>query len=342
MKRILVCGNFGAGKDIYDGQTVKTINIYDELVKKYGTNNVKLIDTCDIKKKPISFLYKALKETKKLKNLIVLPGDRGVKIIIPLFTILKKIRNYKMHYVVIGAWLPQMIIKEKKLKKSLKKVDYIYVENTKTLKELNKMGFYNVFKFNNFKKLEISKHGYKYNDNILKCCIFSRIEKGKGISDAINVVKEINAKRNESIFLDIYGKIDLSYEKELYSLLENEKNIKYVGVVKSNESVETIEKYQLLLFPTRRYTEGTPGTIIDAYFAGVPVLASTWENFDDVVIENATGIGYSFENLNDFKNKLNKIIDNKEQLKRMSSTCKKEAMKYTPEYCMKTLLKRIQ
>ena len=40
MKKICVCGHFAGGNNAYDGQTIKTRSIYDELVRIYGKENV--------------------------------------------------------------------------------------------------------------------------------------------------------------------------------------------------------------------------------------------------------------------------------------------------------------
>ena len=53
-----------------------------------------------------------------------------------------------------------------------------------------------------------------------------------------------------------------------------------------------IKGYYMLLFPTHFTTEGIPGTIIDSYAAGVPVIASKWDGFNDVIDNGVTGIGY--------------------------------------------------
>ncbi len=70
--------------------------------------------------------------------------------------------------------------------------------------------------------------------------------------------------------------------------------IKYKGSVNYDESVETLKNYFALVFPTLFYTEEYLGTIIDAYAAGLPVISSKWESYDDVIEDNITGIGYKF------------------------------------------------
>ena len=67
-------------------------------------------------------------------------------------------------------------------------------------------------------------------------------------------------------------------------------------MVPYDKSVDVIKNYYALLFPTKFITEGVPGTIIDAYSAGVPVIASRWHSFTDVIDDGITGIGYEIYN----------------------------------------------
>ena len=118
-----------------------------------------------------------------------------------------------------------------------------------------------------------------------KLCTFSRVMREKGIEDAIEAVKAVNNHlRRPAYVLDIYGPID-SGQIEWFQTLQNSfpEYICYRGSVPSEKAISIIKEYFALLFPTRFYTEGIPGTIIDAYAAGVPVIASKWENFDDVI-----------------------------------------------------------
>ena len=194
---------------------------------------------------------------------------------------------------------------------------------------------------NNFKKLVVSESKYKNSSKELRCCIFSRIEYLKGINDAIDVVNEINSESSKKIYLNLYGKIKGEYALEFQKRIENNEYISYKGIVDSNKSVETIEDYNLLLFPTLYYTEGIPGTIIDSYFAGVPVLSSKWENFTDVIEENKTGLGYKFADKKEFKKILIDILNDKYDLEQMSYNCKKRALDYLPDNSLNVLYKNL-
>ena len=97
----------------------------------------------------------------------------------------------------------------------------------------------------------------------------------------------------------------------------------------------------MLLFPTRFFTEGIPGTIIDAYAAGVPILSAKWESYNDVVDEGETGISYEFGNIEDFERKLLIIKDNPEVITNMKKYAIKKAEDYIPESAIKVLIERL-
>ena len=291
MYKVAICGHFGGNKKFFDGQTTKTKNLYEVLAEKYGENEIYVIDTYNWRKNPFMLLKKCVTASKKSKNIIILPAHNGVKVFVPLFTRLKKIFNFSLFYDVIGGWLPSFVKDKKGLQKNLKKIDKIFVETNKMKKDLEKMDFDNIEKLVNFKTIKpIKAENLKLKFNKpYHICTFSRVMKEKGIENIVNVVKKINKK--EILYtLDIYGPVDDKYRDDFEKLQSSFPNyIKYKGCIDSNVSTKIIQNYYLLIFPTRFKTEGIPGTIIDSYFSGVPVIATRWENVFDIVDDNKTG-----------------------------------------------------
>ena len=95
------------------------------------------------------------------------------------------------------------------------------------------------------------------------------------------------------------------------------------------------------LFPTKYKTEGVPGSIIDSYFAGLPVLASKWESYNDVIDEGKTGIGFEFGNYEDFVAKLKWSIENSGAINKMKFECVRKAKEYTPESVISEFIKQL-
>nr|WP_244244682.1 glycosyltransferase [Marinilactibacillus kalidii] len=201
--------------------------------------------------------------------------------------------------------------------------------------ELNDLGFDNVYQLSNFKRIKpLKKVELCYDTKPpYRLCTFSRVTEKKGIEDAIEAVCHVNEKARECIFtLDIYGPIDPDYADHFNTLSKTFPSyINYKGLVAHNSTVEVLRKYTLLLFPTKYSTEGIPGTIIDAFAAGVPVVASKWDNYSEIIEDNITGIGYEFNKLEDFKNKLDNVSLNINKLNFMKKNCIEAANNYLPE-----------
>ncbi len=340
--KICIVGHFGKNERQLDGQTIKTHAVFDNLIAKYGRDSIAFVDTCGWKKRIIKLINECRTAAKKNDDIIIMPASRGAKFFVPLFVGLKKKHSFNLHYVLIGGRIYAVAKKSSYFRRRLAKVDYIYAENSDMMKKLGEQGIENVYYMPNFKDLKKSNLKKTFTrSNELHCCIFSRIEKEKGILDAIDVIEKYNSKNGNKIFLDIYGRVENSFKDEFKKAISKNEFIKYIDAIDPYKSVGVIERYDLLLFPTRYRTEGVPGTIIDAYFAGTPVLASRWDNFDEIIDENETGFGYSFGDINDFYNRLSWISSNKKVLKGVSKRCLSAADRYTPNKTMSVLYKNI-
>ncbi len=79
----------------------------------------------------------------------------------------------------------------------------------------------------------------------------------------------------EQVIIDIYGPIYNEYLTEFEEECQNSsENLNYKGVLQPDEIYQVLSEYDLMLFPTQYYTEGFPGSILDAYISGLPVIAS--------------------------------------------------------------------
>lgn len=261
MKRVCIIGHFGFGEELLNGQTIKTKIITNELEKQIGKNNIKKIDTCGgikiLLKAPFQIFY-ALKNN---KNIIILPAHNGLRVYAPILAIGQYFfRNRKIHYVVIGGWLPEFLKNHRITKKSLYSFDGIYVETNTMKKAMQKQGFSNVYVMPNCKELQILKE-----DELIcsfekpyRLCTFSRVIKEKGIEDIVQVIEEINSKNEKNIYsLDIYGPIDSHYEDQFCKIKKKfPPYIKYCGTVSFDKTTEALKEYFALVFPTRFYTGG--------------------------------------------------------------------------------------
>lgn len=298
--KITIVGHFGLGKELINGQTIKTKTIYTELSNIYGLNQVNILDTSGGFKRIISLFFKLRKAFSQSTNIIILPAHNGVKFFVPLCSHFNRRFHKSIHYIVIGGWLPSLLDKKRKMLKPLLDFDGIYVETNTLIKKLNVLKLNNIFLMKNFKNVRIlssnSLHFQK--EAPFRLCTFSRVMKEKGIEDIVDTIININSYFGKTVYtLDIYGPVD-EWQQDWFNELSSRfsKDIVYRGSIAYDKSIETIKDYYLLIFPTRFYTEGIPGTIIDSYCAGVPVVASKWESSLDVIENGKTGFLYEYGN----------------------------------------------
>ena len=339
-------GHFGEGKVLLNGQTIKTKIITEELQRQFGAEQVRKVDTHGgwkvLLKSPFQLLY-ALKSS---KNVIIFPAHNGLKVYAPLLTLFRVFfKDRKLHYVVIGGWLPQFLEEHRWLAAVLKKFNGIYVETSTMKRALDAKGFENVIVMPNCKELTVlSADELIYpSAEPYKLCTFSRVMKEKGIADAVDAVKTVNERFGRTVYeLDIYGQIALN-QTEWFAALQRvfPTYIRYRGQVSSHKSVQTLKAYFALLFPTRFYTEGIPGTIIDAYASGIPVLAAKWESFDDLVDEGVTGIGYPMGDNQALISVLEQAANDPAILLGMKPACIQNALQYIPSEAVKILSRNL-
>src|SRR5690606_13604785 len=88
-------------------------------------------------------------------------------------------------------------------------------------------------------------------------------------------------------------------------------------------------------------TEGVPGTIIDAYAAGVPVIASKWNSYKDVIDEDVTGMIFNMGDITSLVNRLEQAYKYPEKILMMKDNCLKKALDCSPDLIINEFLKII-
>ena len=336
--KIGVLGHFARNTNLCDGQTVKTRSL-EKALQQRG-EEILTVDSYKWKKHPFAFLFRIIKLILKSDVLIMLPDAGGVKIypyIVNLFANKRKIKVYD----VVGAWLPGFLTTNHRIKNQLLRFDLILVETSTMKRKLEELSFSNVEivpNFKDIKPLPTSSLEREFSQP-LPFCIFSRVMKEKGISDAVYAIERINRERGKiACTLDIYGPVQETYSLEFDRLLNSHASfVKYCGITEPEKSVDVLKSYYMLLFPTLFYTEGIPGTIIDAFSAGVPVLSSEWESYSDVLSENDS-ITFKFGDKLDLYNKLNFCIDNSDAINSLRDNCIVNAGKFSLESAFEQIM----
>ncbi len=101
----------------------------------------------------------------------------------------------------------------------------------------------------------------------------------KGIKEIVEAARLLD----DGPTIDIYGPLSPDIRPE--TLTGN--NLSYRGVLASEAVVPTLGRYDVLLLPTYWKGEGYPGVILEAYSAGLPVIATRWGGIPEIVSEQS-------------------------------------------------------
>lgn len=335
------------GEPGVNGQTIKTKNYSDILTERYSQQDVYLLDTNNFKQRIFYNVFMCFKFIRICDAIVIMPIPQALKVLAPFFVAFKKIFKYKLLYVVIGGWLPDLVENNKYLAKSLKKFDGIYVETLSMKEKLEHLGISNVTYAPNFSTRKPILNTVELDHKTLnpyKLCTFSRVTKAKGITEAIEAVKAVNQK-NRKVFctLDIYGEIDPTYNTEFQSLLsENQGIVSYKGILDGDKVISTLSKYYLMLFPTFYKGEGFPGTVVEGFMAGVPIIASNWKYNSELIKNGETGIIYDLDNRQKLIDSIDYLLSNDHLVCKMRINCLKESEKYTPDKVMEPFISMLE
>lgn len=333
---ILVIGYFGYESNQLDGQTIKTRNIYTALNKEY---NVNFFDT-EILKTNKYQLLNLIKKIYQYDKVFFVGGRNNLKYFFPILYSMSVIQRKRIVYVVVGGWLYDFIDSQPYIYTyMLRNIKAILVETEYLKDKLQTLNFNNVNIIPNFRltpKYQPSEP--KFGSDILKVVFMARIMRSKGIYLLFELLEDFIKNNNDyhkQIKIDFFGPIAPEDKKEFNLLIEEySPYVSYKGSLQPDQIYYQLPKYDVLILPTFYEGEGFPGTILDAYLSGLPVIATDWKQIPEFVKEEETGFLIKYD-LADLKSKVMLLMDNEQLLADM----KKSAFDFSYSFSSDTGLK---
>lgn len=343
-KTICVCGHFAFGENKLNGQTVKTKIITQGLIDAFGEDALTYVDSSGRFRGLLTLPYRVFKAARSCDHMVILLAYKGLRVVTPILALLRLFFHFQVHYVIVGGWIARFMDNKPFLRFSLRHaVDWMYPETSVLRDALAERGFTNALVMPNFKALEILPSPLAAHQEPYRLCTFSRVMKQKGMEDAMVAVSRVNETMGRTVYdLTIYGPVWHTETGWFDSLQQSFPSyVHYGGSVPFDQSVAVLKDYFALLFPTRFFTEGVPGTLIDAYAAGLPVISSRWESFADVVDDGCTGYGYTFESVDALTDLLMDIACHPQRIESLRQNCLDKAKSFLPQSVMPILTDRL-
>lgn len=323
--RLVFIGPCGGGKIPTNGASAKNFQIINYF--KSNGADVSIIDTELWKKNPLVLIRLFLSLFIYHGRYIVSANNTSSYRLLSVLTKLP-FREFVAYWVIggsIGDWVKEGKVADK----PFKKVDLILVEGERMKRVFSECGIERVKVVPNFKKIDfIPKKSFNEGDKV-KFVFLSRIIRDKGVDIIIEAVKKLN-KRKAGYLVDFYGPFESSYKDEFLTSIEGIDNIRYKGFLNLNETsnYQELSQYDVMLFPTYWHGEGFPGIVIDAFVAGLPVIATEWSMNGELIKDGVTGWLIPPLDAEALANVMEGIMDNKETLRSKSIACQESARRY--------------
>lgn len=323
--KISVIGYFGYRTNKLDGQTVKTRDLTRLIAEHYGEPAI--YDTQEFRYNQLSLLA-MFARIAKAKQLVYLPAYGNLKYLFPVIWIVAKLCRTRIYYFVVGGWLAQFIETLPLHRFMLRHIAGIYPETHKLEKDLReKYGFRHVRVFPNFRFCESLTFSSCHETGKLKLVFMARVTKLKGLPAIFSLGDYLLANHLQShVSIDFYGQIPADEETYVNDNLRKYSFMAYRGVLQPADIHKALSQYDALILPTQYPGEGIPGSIVDAYMAGLPVVVTEWKYAHELVKDGETGLIVPYENgQNELNQAVVRLLQNDALLLRMGKAAKKYA-----------------
>jgi|SRR5690625_167186 len=334
-KNILILGYFGHITNQLDGQTIKTRNIYTLLKTKYSNDKVYWFDTQELQSRKSSY-FKLVRKLLQCDVLVYLPGQNNLKKFGPIIHYLKLIKSFEIIHIAVGGWLYDFLCTNNQYSKYLSEYKAVLIENKPVIENIrhdfNKINALYIpnFRIHDFTpSFPPERSSSKTNLNIV---FMARISMAKGIDVLFRIASKIkmNSVINQKINIDFFGPIQTNDDKAyLHNQIMQIPFADYKGILSPDEIYLNLSKYDVLILPTRYHGEGFPGSIVDAYISGIPVIVSNWKHLPEFVEHGKTG--FIFDSEEELFEQIITLLSDRHLLSQMKRNAYEKSKEYSHE-----------
>lgn len=165
------------------------------------------------------------------------------------------------------------------------------------------------------------------NGEIKNILFLSRVEKAKGIYEAIDTFKLLISKYPHLKFSIVGDGTEYCNVKD-YVKKNTINNINFTGNINGNELIRAFTDADLYIFPS--YSEGMPTSVLEAMAFGLPIITRPVGGLVDFFEDNKMGFIVSSKEPKDFYDKIEKLLEN--------SMLTKEISEYNHKYAIEKFL----
>ncbi|MCL6260428.1 glycosyltransferase family 4 protein [Aquiflexum sp. TKW24L] len=149
----------------------------------------------------------------------------------------------------------------------------------------------------------------------------ARVEKEKGVFEAVNLFQELQTQLPEKkIIFKIAGSGSILDALREYVKLKGIQNVEFLGYLSGEKKKEVFSSSNIFLFPSM-HGEGMPISLLEAMAFGLPLITSTVGGVKDFFVEGKMGLSIKPSEIlsNDTISKVKKLLLDTEALNKISN-----------------------
>lgn len=184
------------------------------------------------------------------------------------------------------------------------------------------------FNFNNDQKdILYNEKKLNFNNSFILLTV-ARIHPRKGHDQVIIAISKLNKQLKKRIIYNIVGPIvDNKYKEYLLKLINKyQLNINFTNEVSDQRLKDMYKNADLFILASRKYKNSIEGfglVFLEAFSAGLPVIATNTGGVSDIVKNNKNGILVDEDSIIQIKNAIETMMTNKKQYEFLSKNVKK-------------------
>ena len=191
------------------------------------------------------------------------------------------------------------------------------------------------FKMSEDEKINLRESLNIKKDDFVLICV-ARLDKNKNQGFLIKCMQEL-VKKYDNIHLLLVGRDELGgYYQKLTKKLNLENNIHFLG--NRNDVPQLLKISNVVVSSSRR--EGLPVNIMEAMCLGLPIVALECRGMRDLVQDGQNGYVIKNENIEEFCNKILKLMENDKEYENISKNNRVKSYNYSLEN-IEVLMKKI-
>lgn len=326
----------GAFPPVYGGVTIKNKYLYEALSQQL---DIRKVDMNRVKKGNIRELLRLLWALLTGKQYVIgLAGQKNRRVFTKFLYALKRKAMTRSVLMVMGGIVSDIIDAGPRFLRMMETYREVFVEFPGMAQKLTDAGLTNASVYPNGRPRPTAPLPTTEDAGALRCVFFSQIQPEKGVDLILQA-----AEKHPDIHFDFYGRIVPAYRDEFLQEVEQSANLTYHGLFSGDfEAVYTeLNRYDLLLLPTRCKTEGLPGILVEAKIAGVPAIVTDHNHNREIVEDGIDGVVLAENTAFCLSSVLKELDKDRKRIWNMKQSCKVSAEKYYIDVCAAEIVRQL-